>query len=135
VLISYIRDCSNAVLQLFAISSVFFVILSVILFMIPRFSASKANKNNTEIKERLNMGIKIKYSASLAVFILIISVLAYNTSTLKKEFYSNDFQVVMSKIKNANTVTQVISAKDTVIYSLLIKIVDKKAESLYQMLK
>lgn len=126
VLISYIRDCISSILQLLTVSSVSFIILSALIFIIPGLPAVKHFAGNSGVKERSNKGIKAKYLACAVVFVLITSVLTYKAYILKKEFYSNDFPVVISKIKNANTVTQVISAKDTVIYSLLVKIVDKK---------
>ncbi len=127
VLISYIRDCTNCITKLLIISAVILIILSSILYLSPRLFPALFNRRNNKCGDR-HQKLKniIKYASCSVLSILLISVLISKLYIFKRDFYSNDFPVIISKIKNANTVTQVISAKDTVIYSFLIKLVDKK---------
>jgi hypothetical protein len=113
-------------LKWFITFSILFAILAAILYFIPGFPPFKTGGQNSSTDKFTKPGCAIKYVTCSILFTIIISVLTYKFYIFKKEFYSNDFPVVISKIKNANTITQVISARDTVIYTLLIKIVDKK---------
>jgi len=67
----------------------------------------------------------IKYTCCILMFVLTLSALFFNLHIFRKEFYSNDFPVIISKMRNANTTTEVISASDTAVYSFLLRLVDK----------
>lgn len=125
VLISYIRDCTGYISKFSIAAGVFFIILALAIYFIPGLRTSKNPGSNCENKSQRYKGI-IKYTSCLLMFVLVLSALSFKLYIFRKEFYSSDFPVIISKMKNANTTTEVISASDTAVYSFLLRLVDKK---------
>jgi hypothetical protein len=125
ILISYIRDCTNYASKFLIAAGIFFIALAFILYLLPRLKPSVAPPPACgNIRLQGYKGI-IKYTCCILMFVLTLSALFFNLHIFRKEFYSNDFPVIISKMRNANTTTEVISASDTAVYSFLLRLVDK----------
>lgn len=66
---------------------------------------------------------RIAVNSVLAVFLSVLFII--NLNYIADEFSKNNYKYVLSKITHANTVTEVIAAKDDTIYDVSLKVVDK----------
>jgi hypothetical protein len=98
--------------------------VSLLLFIILKTKHINVIKDQTPCNKNRTLS-SIKYGACVFIFMLVISVLINKSYIVKKEFLENNFAVVLNKLKNYSTVTKIIPAKDTSIYMLLVKLVDK----------
>lgn len=128
VIVSYLQD-------LFVHTSILLLIPGVIIFLLSwgvfssykRFPSALTKEHTPVTESEHKVYVILKYSVYFILFIFIITATGYRFYSFKKDFESNDFPAAISKIKNANTVTQVISAKNDAIYTLQVKIVEGKS--------
>jgi len=70
---------------------------------------------------------RITVNSILAILLCVL--FAMNCNYIVSEFSKNNYKYVLSKITHANTVTEVIAAKDDTIYDVNLKVVDKKSNT------
>lgn len=130
VVLSYVQDCLLP-LSLFCIAmSVLMVLLA---FGVLSFNgiAEKIMLNSRLFKLKFLKKHKkiLEYGTIALIFVFVFSAFSFKVYSFKKDFDSNNFSNVISKLTNTNAFTQIISAKDDTIYTLQIKLVDVKNNS------
>ena len=127
-IISYLHKCTLGLLIFITASGAFFTLLSAALFSLPRFFPALFHNqhNHTTEAHLINRNILKRYFY-IVLFLVIASTMVYKLNSFKKDFDSNDFTPVISRLMGASTITQVISAKDDVIYALQVRLMDKKS--------
>ncbi|WP_160317738.1 phage holin family protein [Pseudobacteroides cellulosolvens] len=125
ITLSYINDLLKGVWSTFMVLG--FIIGLICLFLLTMLKTKHINLAEKQISgDKTRLFSSIKYGACIFLFMLVISVLINKSYIVKKEFLENNFPVIINKLKNYSTVTKIIPAKDTSIYMLLLKLVDKK---------
>ncbi|WP_207659173.1 MSCRAMM family protein [Anaerobacterium chartisolvens] len=121
---SYISDCITPIWAFMLISGVFASILSIVCLNLP-FTFSWAQTPLKRLSERAqSILVGTLYALSFAI---AFSFIIYRADIIRNDFNTNNFSLAISKMKNANTVTQVISAKDEAIYTLQVKLCDSES--------
>ncbi len=124
VIASYISDCITPIWVFLLISGVFASILSIVCFNLP-FTCSWAQAPLKSLSGKArHILVSTLYALSFAI---AFSLIIYRSNIIKNDFNTNNFSLAISKMKNANTVTQVISAKDEAIYTLQVKLCDSES--------
>ncbi|TYQ16443.1 UNVERIFIED_CONTAM: hypothetical protein Cloal_2984 [Acetivibrio alkalicellulosi] len=125
LILNYIKDCIF-ILSILSVGSgtfLFLLALTIVFF-------KRTIYKHTMIKSIFNHNVfqkhnKVyKYIILIVLFISIFSSLAYNAYSFKSEFNLNNYSNIISKYTAPNSVTQIVSAKNETIYTLLIKLVD-----------
>jgi hypothetical protein len=127
VILAYIHDSIMPISTSLLVTSIFLFILTFIIFNLPNFFKtlfSKQIDDNAKKSQRF-----LKNSVYIIVCFLAVSSIVYKYDITKKSFDDNDLGVALSKLKNVNTVTEVIPAKKEAIYGLNIKLVDAKTKT------
>jgi hypothetical protein len=124
ITLSYVGDCLKGVWEALIMVGIIIGAVSLLLFIILKTKHINVIKDQTPCNKNRTLS-SIKYGACVFIFMLVISVLINKSYIVKKEFLENNFAVVLNKLKNYSTVTKIIPAKDTSIYMLLVKLVDK----------
>lgn len=127
VVVSYVRSCFYYSALLIMAGGLLLLLFSALLHFLPgilptAFSCSGAIPDN-QIRKRHFI---IKYSVFGFVFIFLVAALAYKFYTIDRDFKANEYYSIISKIRNSTKVTQVIAASSDTIYTLQVKLVDKK---------
>lgn len=126
-IISYLHECIIGLITFITLSGVFFTLLSAAVFSLPKFFPGIFSSHHNQETESHHISRNIlKRSFYVLLFLAITSTMVYKLNSFKKDFDSNDFTPVISRLMGASTITQVISAKDDVIYALQVRLVDKK---------
>ncbi|ADU74116.1 hypothetical protein M972_111094 [Acetivibrio thermocellus AD2] len=132
VLLSYIRDCFVPLFVFFTASGILMVLLAFLVVSLNKV-ANKFSSVNINIFKFKNFSIKhkkiLKYTTIMLLLIFSLSLFCFELYSFKKEFESNNFSNLISRLTNSNSYTEVISAKDDTIYMLQIKLVDAKDNS------
>lgn len=124
VIIDYVQESIMPVSFSLIISGLVFVLLSCGVFFLPRIMPAFFTKKFPYILfKRFQRDLFL-----FLIFILVVSIILFKLQILKKDFESYNFAAVISKLRKANAVTQVISAKDEAVYTLQIKLVDTKTK-------
>ncbi|WP_027621845.1 hypothetical protein [Acetivibrio clariflavus] len=125
LILSYIRDLLSP-LSLFCFTlGIVFSIFSIMFYfhkakLMGILKAIKVLVSKLPVKSKK----MLKYGVTVLVLVFILFGMGYNLYAFKSGYDSNNFSSVVSKLTNANTVTQVISAKDETIYTLQVKLKD-----------
>lgn len=129
VLLSYVQDCLVPLLVFCMASGILMTVLS---FLVLSFNGT-ADKFSSVNIFKLNLSTKYKkilgYTAITVLLLFSLSFLCFELYSFKKEFESNNFSNLISKLTNSNSYTEIISAKDDTIYTLQIKLIDAEDDS------
>lgn len=129
IITTYLSDCTTSVSIFLLIFGISFVILPILFRFLTRYLYNIFEKRNTIVPvPHDRTQIIIRSSVYILLFALILTSIGYKYYTLKQDFKTHEFSAVITKMKNPNTVTQVISAQDETFYSLNIKLNDGKTE-------
>jgi archaellin len=128
-LMSYINGCFKPLFILSLISGTIFLLLSVVVLV----SLTKILGNiytleyvpySIRLENRRLLAVRLLYVAFFAVIAANIGFKIQHTS---KIYVQNGFPTTAALLRSPNNVKQVIAAKDDGIYSLQVKLVDRKS--------
>jgi len=129
VLLSYVQNC---LLPPLVFCMALGILITVLSFLVLSFSKT-ADKFSLANVFKLNLSIKLKkilkYTAITILMVSSLFFLCFELYSFKKEFESNNFSNLISRLTNSNSYTEIISAKDDTIYTLQIKLVDIEDDS------
>lgn len=125
LILSYIRDLLSPLLLFCFTLGIVFSVFSI-LFYFHKAKLIKILKAIKVLVSKLPVKSKkmLKYAVTALVLVFIVFGMGFNLYAFKSGYDYNNFSSVVSKLTNANTVTQVISAKDETIYTLQVKLKD-----------
>ncbi|MCX8129939.1 MAG: hypothetical protein N3I35_07565 [Clostridia bacterium] len=132
VVISYLDDCIKPIAVSASVFGVFLIFLSAAFFYLPAIIPLLFSSKKTNNKEKFvfSNSYRILKNTLFAFFcLLLLSVIFYKLNVIASDFEANGFGMAITKMKNANTVTQIISAKDEAVYTLHVKLVDSKTNA------
>ncbi len=130
VILSYLQGCIFSVaLPQFVLGVCIGLSAFAALFLtLPALKKLSKNVNIThDVVNKTNTHKTVLKIVFSSLCLLIVSLIFYKTSIVKSVYEKNDFSLAISKMMNVNTVTEVISAKDEAVYTLEVKLVDKKS--------
>ena len=130
LIISYIKDLLFPLSLFCLIIGIVFSILSTLIYLyrakfVKILIVVKALMSKLPVKSKR----VLKYGVMTFVLIFIVFGMGFNLYAFKSGYDSNSFSTVVSRLTNANTVTQVISAKDDTIYTLQVKLKDSTTDA------
>lgn len=129
VLLSYIQDCLTPIIIFCITSGILMALLSFLVSSLKgatdKFSSLSIFKLKLPAKHKKIM----EYAVIMLLLVFSLSFLSFEVYSYKKDFDSNNFSNLISKLTNSNSYTEIISAKDDTIYTLLIKLVDVEDKS------
>ena len=126
---NYLKDCISPISRTLSVIGFLLMLISLGLFYLPiifRGFFSKTNENSTKQSHKRHR--LMKRTAYLLLCLVVVSAIFYKVNITKIDFEDNDFATALSKLKNTNTVTEVISATREALYVLNIKLVDNKTK-------
>lgn len=128
LVISYFQDSALPAAIFAIVSAILSAIFALAACKLPVIFSKVFNKKHEDLPlvgtHKMQHVIKTTIYAFLCM--IVVLSLSFKLQTFKKDFEMNNFKSAITKIKNANKVTQVISASNEAIYTVYIKLVDNK---------
>lgn len=126
VIIIYIKNCLYRFLLLLFASSVFTALLFALIQSVRKTSSRASSiKRLSAYYTSLKKRIFIRIPIYTAIFIILASLTVVRVTSAIYMFEAEDLRAIVPKLKNNNTVTQVIAAKDDTIYAFELRVLDK----------
>jgi hypothetical protein len=125
----YLRDCITPIATSLTLLGIFLIILSTTIFYLPILIPMFFLKKQIPLSEKAfpaRTSKIIKNTFFIFLCLLIVSAIFIKINMIRADFEANDFNTALTKMRNAKTVTQVIAAQDEAVYTLHVKLVDKK---------
>lgn len=125
--ISYIQDSITPTCIFLAAAGIVSIGLSLIISYLPKHIQVTAVSREGDTHDKPQyLQDKVKIPLYITLTVLIIAAIWYRGYTFRKDFDANNFETVLTKMRNTQTVTKVVSASDDTIYALQVKLVDGK---------